>query len=157
LLATDKSYLRDAHADEKSIQGVIAVSGVYLISDVMLTVHAESPNKEWNFSLTANPYKPVFGKDPEKRLQASPLTHVQARLPPFLLIYAQHDLPTLSDMAKMFAVALRDQLCDVQVIEAAGRNHESIWWDARQPDDPVARAVMDFVTKHRLVDIQEAR
>jgi acetyl esterase/lipase len=155
LLATDKSYLRQVNADPERIQGVIAVSGVYLISDVSLTIHAASAHAQLNFTLTANPYKPVFGKDAQKRLEASPLTHVQARLPPFLLVYAEHDLPTLAEMAQMFAAALRDQRCDVQLLKAADRNHVTEWWDARKPDDPVARAVMDFVRKHRLAEKPE--
>jgi acetyl esterase/lipase len=149
LLATDDKYARQEGADISRIQGVIALSGVYILSDVYLRISAQSPKGRWELSLSANPYVLVFGKNSETRDQASPLAHLRPGLPPFLLIYAEHDLPTLTQMTLLFEAALREQGCDVRLFKAAERNHATEWWNARKPDDPVTRTIMEFIAAHR--------
>jgi hypothetical protein len=114
-----------------------------------LRVSGQSPKIQWDLNLSANPYALMFGKDPEIRAAASPYTHVRPGLPPFLLIYAEHDLPTLAQMTLLFEAALREMGCEVLLYQAMDRNHATEWWNARRPDDPVARAVMEFISKHR--------
>jgi acetyl esterase/lipase len=149
LLATDEKYLRQEGADPSRIRGVVAVSGVYILSEVCLRVCMNSKNVHNEFSLTANPYSLIFGRDSAAQSQASPLAHVRSGLPPFLLIHAEHDLPTLTQMTLLFESALREQGCEVQLYKAVDRNHVSEWWKARQPDDPVARTVIEFIRAHQ--------
>jgi hypothetical protein len=65
-----------------------------------------------------------------------------------LLLYAQHDLPTLPDMARRFGAALEDKGCRVTVQEIAKRNHNSILFSAIRREDAVARAIVEFIDKH---------
>ena len=74
LLSTDESYLRDQGLSLKDIRGAIPVSGVYAIP------------KDPVFDV-------AFGKEAQVRERASPLHCVRAGAPPFLLLYADNELP----------------------------------------------------------------
>ena len=168
LLGTDPSYLKDA--DRKALRGVIGISGVYSIpqaEDVaqvmagmvggllggkppdgggVLMLNLSMLRKAGAF---LNPFRLVFGSDPKELLQASPLAHVRKGLPPFLLLYAQRDLPLLDGMARTFAAALKKAGDKVTVERIDGRNHDTILFWATDAADPVNRAITHFVAQHR--------
>src|SRR5262249_1171787 len=54
-----------------------------------------------------NPFGLVFGSDEGVRKQASPIEHVRRGLPPFLLLTAEDEVPSLPNMAEDFEAALR--------------------------------------------------
>jgi acetyl esterase/lipase len=145
LLATDEEYLKDEGLSRKDVRGVVAVSGVYRIPDKL---EFTWPNTGEKISLQGNPFDFVFGKDPKGREAASPISHVCAGLPPFLLLYADMDLPLIPEMTKDFAAALKDKKCDVTTQKVAGRNHNNIVFSAKRADDPVIRAVVEFIGRH---------
>jgi hypothetical protein len=92
-------------------------------------------------------YGPVFGDNVKDRIQASPLTHVRPGLPPFLIVFAEYDWPTLPANADKLHQALKEQNCSSQLLKLAKRNHNSVLFSAIQPDDPAARAILEFVRK----------
>jgi acetyl esterase/lipase len=96
-------------------------------------------------SLQLNLFGMVFGDDPKVLQDASPLCHVKGNLPPFLLVYAERDLPMLPAMAREFAAALRQAGGDVDLLEVPGRDHESVMFRARSFDDPVVVAMRTFI------------
>jgi acetyl esterase/lipase len=168
LLVTDETYLKDEGLSAADVQGVIALSGVYEIPpddlDVALggnspaafhlrqLVPVRRPGPGWpglrnlpGIPLSLNVFGPAFGNEPHVREQASPIRHVRPGLPPFLIFYAEDDLPTLPAMAERFGQALREQGCAARVLKVPGRNHNSILFHATRPDDPVAAAVLAFV------------
>jgi acetyl esterase/lipase len=148
LLASDASYLEKEGLTRRDVQGVISVSGVYQVSDVTLDHLMKNSAVKVDVSLKANPFTLVFGKDEAVRRQASPLTHVQPGLPPFLIVYAADDLPTLGDMAEKFSAALQAKKCEVRLCKVAERNHLTVFRNARRADDPVTLAVLEFMQKH---------
>jgi acetyl esterase/lipase len=145
LLATNEEYLKAEGLSRKDVRGVVAVSGVYRIPD---KVEFTWPNTGEKISLQGNPFNYVFGSDPKAREAASPITHVCAGLPPFLLLYADMDLPLIPEMTRDFAAALKDKKCDVDSKKVAGRNHNNIVFSAKQADDPVIRALVEFIDRH---------
>jgi acetyl esterase/lipase len=145
LLATDEQYLKAEDLSRKDIRGVVAVSGVYRIPDKL---EFNWPGNGEKVSLQANPFNYVFGSDHKAREAASPICHVSAGLPPFLLLYADMDLPLIPEMTKDFAAALKDKKCDVDTRKIADRNHNNIVFDAKRADDPVIRAIVEFVGRH---------
>ena len=171
LLTTDEKYLAAEGLRPDILKGVLAVSGVYDLpparQDVVLG--GDTPlsfqlrqvaflrrcfGHAWPLTqpvpglvLSIDVYGPVFGDDPVGRTLASPIHHVKPGLPPFLILYAQHDLPTLPGMARRFAEALRDQRCPVEEHEVADRNHNSIFFSAIRPDDPTAAAILRFLQR----------
>jgi acetyl esterase/lipase len=126
LLATDASYLEAHHLSPRQIRGVISLSGVY--------------------ELPPNVFAKVFGADAAAREKAWPLTHVKMGLPPFLVLYAEKDLPGCDkDPAECFCKALKEKGNEVKSLEAAAANHYSILLRMAVPDDPVSRAILTFV------------
>jgi arylformamidase len=154
LLATDERYLQAEGLSRKDIRGAIPISGVYRIYDVQVNAGAPLPRGA-SQGTTANgrnsvpPFSSVFGSDLAIRREASPLVHVKAGTPPFLVLYADHDLMKLPEMAREFGAALKEQQCEVQTVEVKPRDHMSILLNITQEGDPAGQAILDFVAKHR--------
>jgi acetyl esterase/lipase len=165
LLATDAHYLKAEGLSSAVLKGVIAVSGVYRIADVSLKLdlsgHSWSagldekqpaPALAGRFCWQLNPFGMVFGDDVKAHADASPVCHVQRGLPPFLIIYAGRDYPMLPAMAQEFATALRCAGCTADLLKVQDREHESVMFDARSPEDPVFQAIRAFITKPARVE-----
>jgi acetyl esterase/lipase len=171
LLATDESYLKAEGLSAADFKGVISISGVYRIPtgkmdvkvggadaesfrfDEVTPIRRQTPDRAplaavQGMPLNLNVFGPAFGDDPEARALASPINHVRPGLPPFLLISAGHDLPTLAVMADDFHQALREKGCDARLLRVPDRNHNSIMFMAMQDRDPVARAMVEFVRRN---------
>jgi acetyl esterase/lipase len=173
LLASDPTYLkapelRLTDKDRAALRGVIGVSGVYRIpspeeSDrwadtfVERAMHRMGTDAMQSPLLGAlmlqaghefNPFRMAFGDDPAVCKQASPLGHARPGLAPFLLLYAERDIPGLPEMAREFAKALRQAGDAVEVVRAAGRSHNSILFGASEPGDAVGRAILDFIARN---------
>ena len=125
LLATDENYLKAEGLSLTAIQGAIPISGVMSLPETML------PG--------------VFGRDATIRKQASPLTHVRAGLPPFLVLYADNDMPVCSKTSVEFADALKEKKGRVEKLEVKKRTHLSIVTKANLDGDPVLAALVQFV------------
>ncbi len=170
LLATDETYLKAEGLGTADIKGVIAVSGVYRIpagkfdttlggaTSLAFRVDEVAPlrgsgddgARPWGKSglpLSVNVFGPAFGDDPSVRAAASPINHVRAGLPPFLLLNAENDLPTLPEMADEFSESLRKAGGEVHQLTVRGRNHNSVMFRAIERDDPTAAAMLEFVKK----------
>jgi acetyl esterase/lipase len=177
LLATDETYLKAEGLSRANIRGVMPICGVYRIPEIhvrldldpegnksgimaelasLSTLHIDLPmprlcmaevqkrRKDWLVS----PFSGIFGDDPKSRETASPLTHVQPGLPPFRILYAEHELPTLAPMAEEFGKALKENGCEVEVRKIPHRSHQNIVFHATSRDDAVADAMLDFVRNH---------
>jgi acetyl esterase/lipase len=167
LLATDESYLKAEGLTTADLKGVISASGVYRIpaGKVEVTLGGAGPTGagvdrmlplrgSGSLALGAvlpplptavDVYGPVFGDDPGARRAAAPLSHVRRGLPPFLLLVAEKDLPTLAPMADEFHQALVRHGCDARLLRVDRRNHNSLLFTAISPADPAARAIVDFI------------
>jgi acetyl esterase/lipase len=172
LLATDEQYLKAEGCRSADVKGVIGISGVYRIPagktevqlggttplavrlDEVAPLRSASARVEANASrrgglpICLNVFGLPFGDDPLVRRSASPLHHVRPGLPPFLLLSAEKDLPLLPDMAEEMHRALLRHGCPSRLARIANRNHNSILFGAIEPNDPVARAIVDFVRQH---------
>jgi acetyl esterase/lipase len=172
LLVTDEKYLKAEGLRTRDVKGVILISGVYHIpdKDPVLALGGNTARgvrfdevvpvrggtmwgaDELPFApgipLPLKLYDWVFGSDPKVRADASPTNHVRPGLPPFLIFTAAKDFPTLPESAAEFDEALRGQGDEVQLLKIADRNHHSIVFQAVRPDDPVARAMLEFIDRH---------
>ncbi len=140
LLATDPSYLKSEGLDAaRIIKGVVSVSGIYGLPEGVPGAGLVRllGGKEKSFAALL-----------QASAAASPLTHVRPGLPPFLLVYAEQDLPFLAGMAEEFAGALRKAHCEAKTLQVAERDHESVMFEARSSVDPLVRAMLTFITAH---------
>ncbi|MFB3903263.1 MAG: alpha/beta hydrolase [Acidobacteriota bacterium] len=130
LLAVDPSYLQAVGLKPEIIKGVVAISGVY---DLTLG------------GVTAKMlYEPVFGSDPRILAQASPALQLSRKSPPFLVLYAQNDYPSLDVQARRFQRALKEAGIQVQAAMIHGRDHVSIISGLARNGDPVRKMVLEF-------------
>jgi acetyl esterase/lipase len=126
LLATDESYLKCHKLRLTDIRGVISISGLYEI-------------KRGRF--------PLFENSEEGAKKASPLHQVKKGLPPFLLVYGDHDFPGFGGMAETFAKALREAKCDVTCLMVKDRTHGSVALKIAEDGDPVQEAILHFLVQ----------
>jgi acetyl esterase/lipase len=167
LLATDEAYLKAEGLTAADLKGVIAVSGIYRIppGEVAGTLGGRGPRGyrfDQMFPLRGDSRRaldcPVpgvaarldvfglaFGADPKERERASPVNHVRRGLPPFLILTAANDLPAQQGTADEFHRALLRADCQARRLTVERRNHNSVLFSAIHPDDPTARAVLDFL------------
>jgi acetyl esterase/lipase len=129
LLVTDERYLKSEGLDTHAIRGAIPLSGLFNVPDNFLPV--------------------VFGSDPDRHRQASPIRHVHPGLPPFLVLYADRDLPGCNRAgARAFCKALRGKGDKAETFEAADSNHYKILLSAGVAGNPVSQAILTFITAH---------
>lgn len=130
LLATDEKYLKAEGCTFADIKGVIPISGVYTIVNLVPVFHRP------------------FGKEADDCKAASPITHVKGSLPPFLVAYAEKDFPTLDRMAEDFEKKLKEHKNTVELLKLEKRDHISIIISlAADAKDPLGQAMVKFVTR----------
>jgi acetyl esterase/lipase len=128
LLAADGRYLKAHGLKAKDVRGVIPISGVYII-----------PRKL---------FPKVFPTDEIAR-EASPITYAKGDLPPFLILYADRDLPGCDKKpAEAFCKALKDKGTRAETVEFKNSNHYNILFDAGKSGSKVSAAVLKFIQTH---------
>jgi acetyl esterase/lipase len=130
LMATDERYLKAEKLSLSQVRGVIPMSGVYNIEQI------------------GPLFRNVFGEKPSQHKDAAPLSYVRSNLPPFLVVYADKELPSLDKMAEEFTDALKKCECDVCCKKIDNRTHISIIIMAMETEDPATQAIVEFVRKN---------
>ena len=129
LLATDEEYLKEHKLGIENIRGVLALSGVY---EILPLIFAEA-----------------FGNDAKICKAASPIHQANGKSAPFLICYADQDLPTIDKMSESFCKKLTDNKCEAKLVSIGERNHISIIVQlAINANDPCTRAMLDFIAAH---------
>jgi len=121
LLGLDDSYLKKLDVPAAAIHGVAALSGVYDVSHVPEFVSQKGAP------------------------DASPIAIVHANAPPFLISYCQWDYFELPKQARDFTALLKQDFVAAQLLYLPGENHISELLNIWKDDDPIARAVLNFV------------
>jgi len=132
LLALDKRYLAAHDLSPEIISGVVSVSGVY--------------------DLTIYPsvfFLDTFDPDDESRAEASPINHIGDDQPPFLVLYAQFDYPTLADQAEDFSSLLENAGTGVDLFEIPAQSHISIVISLGQDEAETTRHMLEFFAANR--------
>ncbi|WPP48655.1 alpha/beta hydrolase [Catalinimonas niigatensis] len=122
----DTSYLAayDMHPDQ--IQGVIAISG-------QMDSH--------------NTVKEERGQSAEEKLinPSAPLYHTATPAPPFLILYADDDIPGRGEINEEFAKAMRADGNTVTIKELKDKGHVTIVTEILEPEDATAREMVNFI------------
>ena len=130
LLALDPHYLAVHKLSPADIGGVISVSGFYDVTSV-------APSRS----------RQIWGYDPVVWRAASPIHHVRANAPPFLILYADHDeLWRRSQNQEMAAALKKAGHPKVEIRQILHRDHMSVWYNINDGDE-VANSILSFVLK----------
>ncbi len=132
LAATNSRFLSEHGIDpDRDIAGVIAVSGVYSIDNPIFEAAFTADLKVW--------------KD------ASPIRHVHRDAPPFLILFAEHEMKGkigLVQQAEDFFETLQDSGVPAEILEIPGANHDSIVRGLGGVADQTVDAMLDFIESH---------
>ena len=126
LLSVEERHLATHQLSPNLIRGVLALNGVY------------------NFTVGES-QDSVFGKDPQVRRDASPLFHVKAGAPPFLITYCQWDYFSLPAQARQFHHALRQAGVDAELVYIPGESHISEMLNVSSKNDHTVAAALRFM------------
>ncbi|MEO6034406.1 MAG: alpha/beta hydrolase [Verrucomicrobiota bacterium] len=126
LLSLDEHHLALYQLSPKNIRGVLALSGVYDLTE------GES-------------FDSAFGQDAASRKNASPLSHVSKQAPPFLVTYCQWDYFSLPAQAKDFSAALRKAGTPVELVFIPAQSHISEMLNITKENDPTVAAALKFM------------
>ena len=138
LLATDERYLQPHGLTPRAICAAVPISGVFQL----IAEHSD-------YSKVNTVYVQVFGQDQSLVKTASPITHVgSCTHPPFLIIYADKDLPTFDKQAEDFCKCLKEKRCHAETLSVKDRNHISVLLYGTRDEDPVAQAMAKFIAAH---------
>jgi len=133
-LAADPRYLAEFGMNAASLRGAIPVSGVY-----------EVENIDW-------PWRIIFTNHREVWRAASPLRHARPEAPPFLVLYAEHDLRTIIDAAaesRAFAERLRSAGVSVRLAMIPDCHHDGIIEQVGRGESLTEKTLLDFLNEHR--------
>jgi len=141
LVAVQPSYFAALGAKPDIIKGVVAISGIYDLTLGGVTARML--------------YEPVFGSDPAVLAEASPALQLGKDSPPFLLLYAQNDYPSMDVQARRFQRALKQAGIPGSTTMIPGRDHISIISGLAREGDPVRKMVLEFVKQSRRLSGQQ--
>jgi acetyl esterase/lipase len=158
LLAADETYLKAEGLTLRNIRGALPISALFTIpapptmdvkAATILLINKTPLPAELGYAL----FSAVFGDDPRVRQLASPIAHVGAHLPPFLVLCGDKDLPFCDRPgAEAFCNALRAQKGCADFCEMSRRNHISILWHATSDTDRATQAMMSFILSQVVLD-----
>ena len=134
LVALERNYLTRHGLRAESLAGVISMSGLYDLTPT------------WNVSENQrSAVEKTFGNDPAILKEASPIHHVRAAAPPFLLLNASSDFTGFALDARRFADALRAAgNKNVDQITVKDADHFTIV-KLDDANHPVRRSVVSFM------------
>lgn len=147
LVACDPKYLQAEGLTTADVRGVIAVGGVYTLSGE-LGPAAGMPDADQAKGAGVL-FGHVFGNDPAVHRAASPVNHVKAGLPPFLIAFADRDLLTLPAQGEAFQEALCAKGVSAKKLLVTGRTHQSILKSMLNDGDPLGSAALSFIRTGR--------
>ena len=142
LVALDEKYLAAEGVPAEAVAGVVGLSGPY---DVALL----REDAGWCWFAGWYFVEPTFGEKAENWEAASAPRFASPAAPPFLLLYADGDIPHLAAQAYRLSSALAREGVRAPVHKIAGRNHYTIIFNVGKDDDPTTAAVLDFIDKRR--------
>jgi len=130
-LALDGARLDAVGVPRQALRGVIGLSGVY---DV----------RPGNIVLDR-----IFPADTTERADASPVVHVGEHEPPFLVIWAENEMPGLELSARVLVRALVANGNQAQGVVLPRRDHVDYVFGLGRAGDEVLPKVLQFVTQRR--------
>ncbi len=147
LVCVDDRYLKAEGVPFDVLKGCVPVDGdTYDVPAIIET--AETRRRVHGQPQAKFGHREKFGNDPQKHRDFSAVTHVAKwkGIPPFLILHVA-DHPDNSAQAQRLGAVLKDAGIPVTVFGAKETNHTRINAEIGLPDDPVSKALFDFVAE----------
>jgi acetyl esterase/lipase len=126
LLAGDAAYLKDHGLTSAAIRGVIPISGPFVLEDGWLPK--------------------VFGSEKGTGKKVSPISYAREKMPPFLILFADKDLPSCGKMtAEAYCKAVKGKGNLADLVEITGSDHIRIMVSAGNAKDKVFESITKFI------------
>lgn len=133
-VALDSSYLAPHNLSTNNIAGAVLISGTY----------------DLHFLQGSNRLSEQFGASEEILEKGSPIMYVSENAPPFLMLYADDDLPGRDKMSHNLIDALEKAgHKNNEIHEIPNRTHRSLGSRFADEDDSAARYIWEFLNKYR--------
>lgn len=136
LLCTNEKYLSQQNCSLADVRGAIPISGI--------------------FEFRPGRYDRVIGEGLEAAESASPIRFLSDRCPPFLVLYAESDIPNCDQMSQRLCRELNQLRVPAESHEIPGRNHVSIMFrlmmDTR---DPTTQQMLRFISREGTLPLRE--
>jgi arylformamidase len=145
LVCTDDRYLKAEGLSLAIIKGCVPVDGdTYDVPAISET--AETRRRVHGQPQATYGHREKFGNDPAKHRDFSAVTHVAKNkgIPQFLIMHVA-DHPDTSAQAQRLANVLKSAGVTVRVFGAQESTHNKINADLGLPDNPVTKALFEFV------------
>lgn len=139
LVGVDAGFMERAGGDLRDVTGVVSLdTGPY---DAALQMATTNLSTQYGQMLNM-----VFGTDPAILNAVSPIRHITARTPPFLVVSSDNraDVPR---QAMPFAAALEEKGRGGVYFNGVGRTHESLMGRFATPDDPTTQRTLAFMAE----------
>ena len=134
LIALDTTYLSDLGLATGAVKGVVGICGIYNL--------AHFAGRNWMAERLMT--RAAFGNEQSLRAQASPVDHVHADAPPFLLLNAQED-EKLEEEANELSSLLRTTGASAETSIISATNHFTILSLVGNGDDRLIDRMVEFV------------
>ncbi len=141
LVALDGKYLEAEGLPAEAVAGVVGLSGPYDITFM-------KEDAGWCWFAGWYFVEPTFGEEAENWEAASAPRFASAAAPPFLLLYADGDIPHLAAQAYRLSSALAREGVRAPAYKIDDRNHYTIIFDVGKEDDSTTALISDFITEH---------
>ncbi len=141
-VALDPDPLARAGASTALVCGVIPVSGAALdLTD----------QQTWDLGAHIDYYRERFatGGEPDWQKQASPMTFLTSKAPPFLVVHSGGESKPLRRQSEWLVDRLREAEVPVHLMVVPGGSHELIVLSLSRSDEGVGPAIVKFVTALR--------
>lgn len=136
LLLFDKRYLAAVGVDAERLSGVIALSGIFDLTQPIDDV------ADGGFSRYIHP---PFSEDRDALRAASPVTHLRPTRVPILVVLAGEDYRAMQRQSASFVDVLRARSIAVTFETVQGREHFELVHAIGRPDDPTTELIARFV------------
>ena len=143
----DADVLRRTHVPPDAVCGVMPVSGAALDLTDRETYALEDDFDyySWRFS----PERIARDEPPAEpfawQVEASPITHVRADAPPFLMLFAGGETEALQRQSRLLAAALRRMGVETRIVVVPGQSHTRIVPTLSRADKTAGPAMLAFV------------
>ena len=126
LMAGDETYLKEQGLTAKAIRGVVPISGPFILRDGFLPK--------------------VFGDQPGNGKKISPISNVRKGMPPFLILYADKDMPGCDKLPnEAFCKALKKHDNQAELVEIKDSDHLRIIAAAGNVKEKAHDAIAGFI------------